>query len=163
MRPRKPVAKPLVAFRVYPENRFLYAVVNIWPTKKAMYQHKPLGRNHEASCSGITRIVVAPRGSKTRQRKRGEFAEINFYRGALGVGVVSHEFTHATFCWAERRKLKRIAEEEERGMAVKGGEALLPLDGVEERFCYALGEMCRQFTLKCYELDLYKGFAVVAK
>jgi hypothetical protein len=149
------VSKSPLTFRVYPERKSLYVVVNVWPTKKAMYAHRPLNRNHEASCTGTTRIVVPPRGSTSRTWKRGEFAEVNFYRGALGVGVVSHEFTHAAFCWAERRKLKRIAEEEERGMTVRGDVSILPVDGVEERFCYALGEMVRQFTQKLYDLGLY--------
>lgn len=124
---------PVLTFRVYPEDKFLYAVVNIWPTRKAMYAHKPLDRNHVASCTGQTRIVVPPNGG--RIRKRGEFAELNFYRGRLGVEVASHEFTHATFCWAERRNLNLNLVMHPDNSQTRG--ETLETDSVEEKFCYA--------------------------
>lgn len=147
-------AKPLLRFRVYPEDKFLYAVVNVWPSKKAMYAYKPLERRHLASCTGQQRIVIPPRGSKARTRKRGEFAELNFFRGALGVEVVSHEFTHATFCWAERRNLNlNLVMHPDNSQAQSG---TLKTDSVEEQFCYALGRMVNQFTQKLYDKGLYK-------
>src|SRR6185369_4051321 len=156
-----------ITFRVYPENGFLYAVVNIWPTKKAMYAHKPLQRNHEASCTGrkVINIRAKKRGKAQRSRLRGVFAEINFYKGALGIGCVSHDMTHAMFCWAERRNL-RIDEaslQKAASLRVRKRNNVLPTDCIVERCCYALGEMCRQFTMKCYDLDLYNEFVVVAK
>jgi hypothetical protein len=151
---KKPAPNPLLSFRVYPEDRFLYAVVNIWPTKKAMYAHKPLDRKHLASCTGQQRLVIPPRGSKSRVRKRGEFAELNFFRGSLGVEVVSHEFTHAAFCWADRRKLNlALASNPDSSQSTNG---TLEINSVEERFCYALGRMVNQFTSRLYDNGLYK-------
>lgn len=148
----------LISFRIYPENRSLYAQVNIWPTKTAMYAHKPLGRNHEASCSGQQLIYVPPKSKDPKQRRRkiGLFAELNFYRARLGVEVISHEMTHAAFCWAERRRLNLANAIGEHNWQIRKHDAVLDQDGTEERFCYALGQMVRQFTQKCYDLGLYK-------
>lgn len=140
---------PTARFRVHPEGKYLYALVNIWPTKKAMYDHKPLDRNHDACCSGPEINLHTGR----LVRKNGQFCELNFCLDYLGVGVVSHEMTHAAFCWAERVKLP-IHEIKDHPLSKTSG--LLAQDGPEERFCYALGEMVRQFTQKCYDLKLYK-------
>lgn len=146
---RKCKAKP-VTFRLYPEGSWLYAEVNVWPTKKAMYEHKPLQRNHEASCTGTTII----RFTNGKQRKLGLFAELNFYRRYLGTACITHEITHAAFSWADRVKLplNEISDSPLSGMS-KG--ATLPQDGPEERFCYALGKMCKQFVDSAYKLGLY--------
>lgn len=147
--------KPLLTFRVYPEGRFLYAVVNIWPTKKAMYAHKPLQRNHEASCTGLRVITFPPKRSGKPSRLRGVFAELNFYKRCLGAEVVSHEFTHAMFSFAERRRLN-VAEAVSCQFATQGGKsASLDQEGAEERCCYALGRMYRQFVAKCYDRGIY--------
>lgn len=145
-------SKP-ITFRVHPENKSLYAVVNIWPSKRAMYAHKPINRNHLASCTGQDLLRVSPNGDT---RKLGLFAEVNFIRRALGIGVVSHEFTHAGFCWAERRGLP--LEHIKQAAQLVGN--VLADDSIEEQFCYAVGEMCRQFTQRCYDLGLYKETVV---
>lgn len=146
--------KPLVTFRVYPENRSLYAIVNIWPTKKAMYAHRPLQRNHEAVCTGTTLYYMPPKRSGKPNRKAGLFAELNFHRKFLGIGCVSHEFTHAAFSWANRVNLPIQEIKEMPLSSMKHG--VLPQDGPEERFCYALGEMVKQFTERAYKLGIYK-------
>lgn len=149
-------AQPLT-FRIYPDGAFLYVVVNIWPTKKAMYAHGTTVHNYEATCGG--RSVF--RFSGERWRKTGMFAELNFTRRALGVEIVSHEFTHAGFCWAERRKLNLNDAIDGREF-VEGGDTMqLSPDGVEERFCYVVGRMCNRFTQRCYELGLYREIVQV--
>ena len=153
--PKKP--NPLATFRVYPEGRFLYAEVNIWPNKTAMYRYNPLNRNHSASCKGTVVYNVPSKKSGKPVRRDGIFAELNFHRNAIGVEVVAHEMTHATFCWAERVKLplEKITDEQNWKTGRKKAQAL-KTDGPEERFCYALGIMTRQFTQKCYDLGFYK-------
>jgi hypothetical protein len=151
---RKP-SKPLAIFRVYPAGRYFYAVVNIWPTKKAMYQYKPLQRNHEASCTGQE---VYTYSSKSKWRKTGCFAELNFYKGFLGVGCIAHEMTHAALSWAGRARLpiSEIVNDNPFRASDHVRVRVLPNDGTEERLCYALGEMVRQFTDRCYKLGIYK-------
>ncbi len=146
---RKRKVKP-ITFRLYPENASLYAIVNVWPTKKAMYQHRPLQRNHEASCTDTTII----RCFNGKQRKLGLFAELNFYKRYLGMGCITHEITHAAFSWADRVKLP-LSEISDNPLSQATSGAVLPQDGPEERFCYALGEMCRQFVNRADKLGLY--------
>lgn len=151
--PKSKKVKP-ISFRVYPEGRFLYADVNIWPTKKAMQEHVKLpGRNYEASCGGREMYLVPPKG-KGRTRKTGLFAEANFHDRAIGVEVVSHEFTHAAFAFADRRKLN-LSDVVAKTWSQEGRKSTLDLNSHEERFCYALGTMVRQFTQKCYDIGLY--------
>lgn len=150
---RKQSIKP-VTFRLYPEGAFLFCEVNVWPTKKAMYDYLPLGRSHAASCGGREQYLIPPKG-KGRMRKTGLFAEANFYKRCIGIEVVSHELTHAAFAFADRRKLA-LSETVNKEYEVDGGKTALDSDCVEERFCYALGQMCRQFTQKCYDLGLYQ-------
>lgn len=148
-----------ISFRVYPEGRFLYCEVNIWPTKKSMLVHTKLGGDkYEACCGGREGYVVEPkrRGGRQRVRKTGLFAEANFHREAIGIEVISHEFTHATFCFADRRKLP-LGECVDKKFEKNDRFNTLELDGPEERFCYALGQMCRQFTQRCYDLGLYQA------
>lgn len=146
-----------ISFRVYPEGSFLYCEVNIWPTRKAMHAHLPLGPKTVASCGGRECYVVQPKRKGKRQRvcKTGLFAEANFHRAQIGIEVVSHEFTHAAFAFADRRRLP-LHQVMDKEFKHGGKRNTLDLDGPEERFCYALGQMCRQFTQKCYDLGLYE-------
>lgn len=91
-----------------------------------------------------------------RIRKTGLFAEANFHRKEIGIEVISHEMTHATFAFADRRKLP-LAETINKKFEKNGRFNVLGLDSTEERFCYALGQMVRQFVNKCYETGLYEG------
>lgn len=145
-----------ITFRVYPDGRWLYAEVNIWPTKKAMQDYKRCGRGYTAICTGMERINC--RNGKSR--KLGQFCEINFYRNAIGSGVVAHEMGHAAFDYAARRKIP--IEQIQQGNlkdwdSLWDGKPKRPIAaaGYEERLVYALGEMVRQFTQKCYDLKIY--------
>jgi hypothetical protein len=153
---RKRKVKP-ISFRLYPEGSFLYCEVNIWPTCKDMHKHLPLGRKTVASCGGRESYIVEPkrRGKPQRLRKTGLFAEANFHKGEIGIEVVSHELTHAAFCFADRRKLP-LDQCVNKDFKQDGRNNALDNDGPEERFCYALGHMVRQFTQKCYDKGLYK-------
>lgn len=141
-----------ITFRIYPDGTFLYVVINIWPTKKAMYAHGKAAHDYEAMCGGRAAYTVPPKG---KPRKKGLFAEINFSRRALGIEVVSHEFTHAGFCWAERRGLDLNDAIGGREWVIGGEKMSLDRNGVEERFCYVVGRLCRRFTQKCYDLGIY--------
>jgi hypothetical protein len=78
-----------------------------------------------------------PRGAA---RPTACFGRVNLCRKYLGTEVVTHEFTHAMFAWAWRKKL--IA-----------GLAGMP---VEEQCCYALGRMLRRFVARTNKLGLYQ-------
>lgn len=87
-------------------------------------------------------------------RKTGLFAEANFHRRRIGIEVITHELTHAVFAFADRRKLP-LAETVNKDWRTGTKGQVMDQGGPEERFCYALGQMCRQFTQKCYDLGLY--------
>lgn len=149
---RKRKLKP-ISFRLYPEGSFLYCEVNIWPNKKSMLDHTRLGgTKYEACCGGRVAYEIRDDGLT---RKTGLFAEANFNRHRIGTEIISHELTHACFAFAERRKLD-LAQTVDKFYKEGGQFESLDIDGPEERFCYALGVMCRQFTNKCYALGLYK-------
>lgn len=154
MRKAQRAIKP-ITFRVYADSRRrgLYVAVNVWPNKRAMYAHKPLERNHEASCTGLKVIRIPPNGA---QRTLPLFAEVNFHRGYIGTGCVAHEFTHALFCWAERVKLNLSEITAKAGSYKRRSKSRsLNADSVEERCCYVLGDMVRQFVLRAHKLGLY--------
>ena len=151
---KKPHRSKPVTFRLYPEGTFLYVEINIWPNKRTMHAHTRLPkRNYEACCGGREQYSVPLRG-KGRMRRTGLFAEANFNRNRMGIETVSHELTHAAFAFAERRKLN-LGEAVDKEFRVAGARQTMDTDGPEERFCYALGVMCRQFTQKCYDLGIY--------
>jgi hypothetical protein len=143
-----------ISFRVYPDGRFFYCEVNIWPNKASLHKHGPPGRNYEACCGGRVMYIVPPKREKKPARKTGLFAEANFHRRALGVEVVSHEFTHAAFALAERKRLDLNSAIGDHNWS--DDKEVLNQDGVEEIFCYAVGKMVRQFTQKLYDLRLYR-------
>jgi hypothetical protein len=148
---RKP-NKPLATFRVYPAGRYFYAIVNIWPNKKAMYTHRQLQRDHEASCTGQEAYLYSGR---KKERKVGLFAELNFHRRFLGAGCVSHEMTHAALSWGGRVRLPLASIVDDNPFRATGHGGVLAQDGAEERLCRAQGEMVRQFTERCYKLRIY--------
>lgn len=134
-----PSALPVpVRVRIYPENRALYAIVNVWRTESDMYRHRPLDRNHSGSCTDTEGWHAG--------KKRPQFAEVNLHRGALDSETVCHEITHAAWAWARR---VGWAMEEDRLRATDASES-------EERFCYALGRMVRQFVDRTWALGLVK-------
>ena len=150
--------KPLATFRLYPDGNYFYAVINIWATKKEMQDHVKCGRGYMAICTPLERILPLPSGGF---RKLGQFCEINFFKGALGVGVISHEMGHAAFCWAGRKRISipQILDQNTQSyqsMWERTDTATRQSpNNPEERVVYVLGELCRKFVLKGLKLGLY--------
>lgn len=148
--------KPLHTFRVYPEGTFHYAEVLVWPDQESMLKNGY--RTEEIADSNVEGYCVPTRKWKVsangKCRKTGVFAQVNFFVGCLGMEVVTHEFTHAMFCWADRRELDLSKIPIQSGGWNDTGT--LPVDGVEERCCYALGKMAKQFVQKATKAGLYK-------
>lgn len=144
--------KPVARLRVYPENKSLYYVVNVWPTRKAMYEHCRTALRFTGRFLGLC--------STTRWRQGGRtlplMGEVNLFRGELGTSVITHEFFHATLGWARRVGIDMNA------VQAVGAAAEHPSNpdpkhvaADEERLAYAHGEMCRQFTDRMYRLGIY--------
>jgi hypothetical protein len=134
--------KPWIA-RIYPERHSsLYVRVQVWPTKAAMLAYlnehhitlhgNRFGGRTQAACAGIQRTSY--RGKHAR--KHPCVAEVNFWRGRLGIGVITHELFHATMRWGTRIGFNFNALNT-LGMTME-----------EERITYAHGNLCRQFMEK---------------
>jgi hypothetical protein len=137
--------------RVYPEDGALYATAYIWPTKRAMraYARRTWGMRDRfgAYCQSFTKLKVLPTG---RTRTSPQFAELHFARTQMGSETVAHEFTHAAWAWA--RRVGWTADMD----ALAVGQMLGRYEtGSEERFCYALGAMVRQFVERAYKAGAY--------
>jgi hypothetical protein len=139
--PRRVIVRPFIA-RLYPERgSSLFALVQVWPTKASMLAHvnayhhtmhgNKFGARTQATCGAIE-IYKVRKGQP--RRKSPCFASVNFWRGRLGIGVVTHELLHATLRWAGRvgYDLSQI----------RAHDCTMH----EERIVYVHGEMCRQFT-----------------
>lgn len=124
--------KPIKRFRLYPERRSLYFVVNIWSTRQHM-RDAVADLEVEAMCSSEFIIRVYPDG---RERLMPHLGRIDFHAGALEPEVVAHELLHAVFRWAERISLEFHLYPEPGNM-----DAMCP----EERLCYAHTSMMRAF------------------
>lgn len=133
-------ARPWVC-RLYPERgSTLYARVQVWPTQAAMLAHlndNPRRQRFTRRCHGACGRVQITSFRGGRARRRPQFAEVNLYLGALGMGVVSHELFHATMAWAYR-------------VGFDFGPIMRDLNTPrrEERITYAHSELCRQFMVK---------------
>lgn len=141
----KALPKP-IRFRLYPESKSLYFVVNVWPDHKTMVRYlASIGkRGHSdtiALASGYYRTKVRP---GRPDRLSPICGEINCNRLEINAEIVSHEIAHLAITWAKRIKLDPMTE---------------PKDGCcsaeNERFCYALGLMVGQFTDHAYRLKVW--------
>jgi hypothetical protein len=140
-----------VKIRAYPEGGSLHVTCYVWPTKRAMRAHArrthgPRGK-FGAYCSTYRRVKVRADGTI---RTSPQFGEVHFSIRQMGSETVTHEFTHAAWGWARRVGWKPEPEGAMVGRFESGED-----DVNEERFCYALGAMVRQFIDRAYRLGLY--------
>src|SRR5688572_4342407 len=76
---------------------------------------------------------------KGKYRRRSPcVAEINLWRGRLGIEVTTHEFFHATMAWGRRVGFDFTRLQEGSMYSMKA----------EERITYVHGRLCRQFVTK---------------
>ncbi len=75
---------------------------------------------------------------------RPMFAEVNLYRAALTMRIVTHELFHATIQYGRRI-----------GFDFSRLDANDSINAEEERLTYAHGELCRQFMVRATTLGLY--------
>jgi len=141
----------VVTFRLYPEpGRTLYVRVNVHRTKKAMREY---WRTTDARFGGGTwdkrQGYCQERSSwkvncDRRMRRDPCIAEVNMYRAALVMGIVTHEMLHAAVAWGRRTHFnwQRLEDDDS-------------VNQDEERFAYAHSELCRQFMVRAIAAGLY--------
>lgn len=137
---------PFQKFRIYAgkhNGHGLYVTVRVFPTKTAMLRQLR-AEARKTGESGVQNAVDGVMQGMTRhlanRHTTPSLGLLNLYRARLGTEVVVHEFAHAAFAWAARKRLtggfKRMA--------------------VEEQFCYALGRMVSRFVRRAVKLGLYE-------
>ena len=122
----------------------LYVRVMVWPTKRAMLDYlnehhhtihgNGFGTRTQAACGGYEGYHY--RTDRNARRRSPCVAEVSFWRGKLGIGVIAHEFFHATMRWGHRRGWDFSALD-------TGGCSMM-----EERFAYVHGNLCREFMVQ---------------
>jgi len=142
-----------VTFRVYPRRsrRGLYVLVRVFGTQRDMVRtiraenrREGVDDVTESDVQGLmqTRRVYRVWPDDRRMRLRPSIGVVNLHRARLGIVVVTHEFGHAMFEWANRQRLwKQLAS----------GNTM----PVEERILHAQGEMIRQYIERAERLGLY--------
>lgn len=133
----------VASFRIKPEpDRTMFYRVKVFASEKSMKAYvksrdfkASFGRNGIAMTSSWR--VAGPNG-----RLSPELGEIVIPARWLTTEVVSHEVGHAACYWARQLGIDPLA---------------VPTASVEcdqERFCYGLGKMVRQFVNACYKAKL---------
>jgi len=137
-----------VKFRIYAgprDGHGMYVLVRVFATKRDMLKTlRSEGRTTGERYSNRTDGVMQ---SFKRQKVKADgrvhtlpiIGTVNLFRGRLGTEVIVHEFAHAAFAWAGRKRLTGSFKH----MAV------------EEEFCYALGRMVSRFVTRSINLGLY--------
>jgi hypothetical protein len=137
-----------IKFRIYPGRRDghgMYVQVRIFATHREMLialraEGRVTGDRYANKTDGVMqsfkRQKVKADGSV---RTAPIVGVVSLYKRRLSTEVVVHEFAHAAFAWAARKRLtgdfKHMA--------------------VEEQFCYALGRMVARFVRRAVKLGLY--------
>jgi hypothetical protein len=120
---------PLSTFSLWCDGRYRIKVI-IWNTIAQLRRsyRATLGPGRAAD------QVTAACYSDTRPLRGSLVAEVHFAKAYLGVGMVAHELSHATFRWMEKR-----------GFPVSGIKPVWKCNRTdpEERFCYCLDRLCR--------------------
>jgi hypothetical protein len=149
MKRRKPIR--FVKFRVYcgPGQSGLFVYARVFESKRDMLltlrvESRADGTETIAHNTGaLTETYRIVRYSASgRRRMSACIGRVNFYQGRLGSGTVAHEFCHAMFAWAERKRLKHPGARDDKM--------------IEEEMCYALGHMCQRFVARAVKLGLYR-------
>lgn len=154
--------KPLQTFKLYPDRRkYFYFTALIFATRQEMYEAKaklsPLrASDYDAITLGRYQMTSDNRHmaafrrrnkwSKRRSKVEREYARqlgsILFFKERLGVGVVSHEMTHAATGYVKIVGIKGgDAETRDRSFALLVDSN----DDYEECLAWTIGELTAQF------------------
>lgn len=136
---------PLTVFRVYPEKKALYFTVKVWRTLKDLRAANPGNSRALGLCMPWRRL------HPSKDRVLPEMGEVHFCKPHLGVGIVSHEFTHAAIGWAARKRISPEFKDVDVGRF-----QVIPNDDDEEKFCRALGWMVAQCVDQLYRKKVLK-------
>lgn len=138
-----------VTFRVYPRRsrRGLYVLVRVFATQRELVRTIRTENRREGvddvTESDVQGLMQTRRTwAGPRMRLLPSIGVVNLHRARLGIVVVTHEFGHAMFEWANRKRLWKH---------LSSGNTM----PVEERILHAQSEMIRQYMARAEKLGLY--------
>lgn len=153
---------PVAQFKVYPgqysnkygELRGLFFQVSVYKNKKDL---RTKGKIENGKLG--PKILGAALNYRiwTNGKLNNEIGAILLCKNHLGVGLISHECTHAALSYLiESRKIDKFTDTlRDRAFSVDRKEPDC-VDESEEVFCYAVGDLTRQIYEKLYELEILK-------
>lgn len=144
-----PKIKPAFRFRLHPNCGRCYFDVLVWNSAHDLRKATKAGKS---KCFGMVRsfeVLDIQRNGKTS--RKSIVGEIHLCKGALGIGVVSHEMTHAGLAYLKHRGIKLQCDNPNSRW----------VHGSEEQLAHVVGNLVRLFTLKAYAIGLYNGGATV--
>lgn len=145
----KVICTPLVKYRISCENKSLYFTVCVWRTLREFRLSNP-GNSHAL---GLCRSHMRMRIYKSRpDRLLPECGELHFAQYHLRIGIITHEFTHAAIEWAARTGVIPDFSKLNRDQ-----HCTLRRHSNEERFCYVLGNMVKEFIRRCYDDGVFNN------
>jgi hypothetical protein len=132
-----------ISFRVYPEkDRHYFYIAYVFRDKATMYRHFEVSNIETEWKKGVNKTngnfdAVTQSwhgwdysGKRGRPRLSRNLGQILFYVDGVGAGVVSHEMSHATLHFFERKRVS---------------SAKLYDHKLQERFCWIQGHLVAQF------------------
>lgn len=158
--------KPLHWFKVYPipgERARIEVLVfrNLREMRRyGRYISIPPPHNYLGICHSFTRYTIREKGCQKRSVPHQIVCEIHLSKTRLGVGLISHECTHALFAWMRRKgyQVPFPGDARESGFASYDRPETIPPEYMasdqEERCCTALGEMMRQIMVGLNRIGL---------
>lgn len=138
--------KPAFRFRLHPNRGRCYFDVRVWNNARDIQKFTGI------KCCAVVKpfeCTSFKRNGKTH--RKSIVGEIHFCRGALGVGVVSHEMTHAGLAYLDHRGINLQRDNLDSRW----------VHNSEEQLADAVGSLVRLFVIKAYALGIYTGGATV--
>lgn len=146
--------KPFYSFRLYLGKQFYHVV--IFDTRDIMQKTFEIvnGYSTEPESLAVTQQWTVIRIKNKHEKVGMCIGRIWFSKEHLGGGLIAHEMTHAALFWAQANG--RIKELIHKPKYKKGAKAFLAHDTIDELIPFHVGELCRKFYNKMYELKIWK-------
>lgn len=128
-------------FKVFPDGGAAYFEVHIWPNRRVMRRESKI-EDIEACCRTYRVVNISKDGKFTTLPALGA---VHFY-GKPGVGIITHELTHAASGYMRWRRAKRVKNH----LPSYANKEMGRVTQYEEIFCWVIGNLMAQFCWSWY-------------
>lgn len=151
----------MIEFKIYPNRKKdqIYWNVQVFDTKEEMLAHckancaRFMGKKTAAICHCFFRVRYDKDGKIIHVKKHQ--GDIHFYKGRIGISIVSHECIHAGIDYVLSKRRKPVSFPARSIHNIKDLKGYWVSD-IEEEICLAAGNLTRQVVLKFYEKGVWK-------